>query len=72
MDTDEQQLAYVAFEILEALVISVQTERSFSKSRYVINQQKDSSEAIDSIIKDLKAVKPFMNVVITRDIPFHR
>ena len=40
MDTDEQQLAYVAFEILEALVISVQTERSFSKSRYVINNLK--------------------------------
>ena len=36
-ETDEQQLAYVAFEILGTLITSVLTERSFSKSRYVIN-----------------------------------
>ena len=35
--TEEQQLAYVALEVLGILVTSSLTERSFSKSRYVIN-----------------------------------
>lgn len=37
IDTEEQQLGYVALEILGLLITSVLTERSFSKSRYVIN-----------------------------------
>ncbi len=37
LGTEDQQLAYVALEILGLLITSVQTERSFSKSRYIIN-----------------------------------
>lgn len=43
--TDEQQLAFVALEILGLLVTSVLTERSFSKSRYVINNLRTNLSA---------------------------
>ena len=38
--TEDQQLAFVAIEILGMLVTSVASERSFSKGRYVINDHR--------------------------------
>lgn len=35
--TEDQQLGFVAIEILGLLITSVLTERSFSKSRYIIH-----------------------------------
>ena len=38
--TSDNQMAYVAMEILGALVTSVMSERSFSKGRYVLNENR--------------------------------
>ena len=40
IETEENQLALVALEILGVLVTSVMSERSFSKGRYVINEHR--------------------------------
>lgn len=40
IETEENQLALVALEILGVLVTSMMSERSFSKGRYVINEHR--------------------------------
>lgn len=66
--TEDQQLAYVALEILGLLITSVLTERSFSKSRYIINNLRTNispENARDQMIlkcnKEL-AIKAFENI----------
>lgn len=43
--TEDQQLAFVALEILGLLITSVLTERSFSKSRYIIHNLRTNISA---------------------------